>query len=84
MDVSKILLKIIFRQAVVVQAFNHSTQEAEASNRCEFEASLVYRVNYKTARAITQRNPISKNNNKKVQQPSLLYNNVDTQIRIAS
>jgi hypothetical protein len=29
----------------------------------EFEASLVYRVSYRTARAI-QRNPVSKNKNK--------------------
>jgi hypothetical protein len=31
----------------------------------EFEASLVYRVSSRTARAI-QRNPVSKNNNKKI------------------
>jgi hypothetical protein len=39
-------------QAVVEQAFNPSTWEAEAS--------LVYRVSSRTARA-TQRNPVSKN-----------------------
>ena len=27
---------------------------------CEFEASLVYRVSSMTARAVTQRNPVSK------------------------
>ena len=36
---------------------------------CEFEASLVYRVSFRTARAVTQRNPVLKktknNNNKK-------------------
>jgi hypothetical protein len=52
---------------VVVHAFNPSTQEAEAGGSLEFEASLVYRVSSRTARA-TQRNPVSKNktkNNKK-------------------
>jgi hypothetical protein len=39
---------------VVAQAFNPSTWEAEAS--------LVYRVSSRTARAI-QRNPVSKNQN---------------------
>ena len=35
---------------------------------CEFEASLIYRVHSKTARAVTQRNPVSKKQtkNKKV------------------
>jgi hypothetical protein len=40
---------------VVANAFNFSTQEAEAS--------LVYKVSSRTARA-TQRNPVSKNKNK--------------------
>jgi hypothetical protein len=40
----------------VLHAFNPSTWEAEAG-RSEFEANLVYRVNYRTARA-TQRNPV--------------------------
>jgi hypothetical protein len=35
----------------------------------EFEASLVYRVSSRTARAI-QRNPVSKNQNKKQKNPS--------------
>jgi hypothetical protein len=48
---------------VVALAFNPSTWEAEAVS--EFEASLVYRVSSRTARA-TQRNPVlKKNNNKK-------------------
>jgi hypothetical protein len=47
---------------VVAHAFNPSTQEAEAGG-FEFEASLVYRVSSRTARA-TQRNPVSKNKNK--------------------
>ena len=47
-------------QAVVVHAFNPSTWEAETGLISEFEASLVYRVSSKRARA-TQRNLISKN-----------------------
>jgi hypothetical protein len=43
-------------QAVVVNAFNPSTWEAEAG-------SLVYRVSSRTVRA-TQRNPVSKNKTK--------------------
>jgi hypothetical protein len=35
---------------------------------CEFEASLVYKVKSKAARAITQRNPVSKENKMKQQQ----------------
>ena len=34
-------------------------------NLCEFEASLVYRVRYRTVKAVTQRNPISKNRRRK-------------------
>jgi hypothetical protein len=44
--------------AVVAHAFNPSTWEAEAGGSSEFEASLVYRVSSRTARA-TQRNPVS-------------------------
>jgi hypothetical protein len=41
------------------------TQEAERkADLCELEASIIYRVSSRTARA-TQRNPISKNKNKK-------------------
>jgi hypothetical protein len=40
--------------------FNPSTQEAEAGG-----ASLVYKVSFRTARAI-QRNPVSKNQNKQI------------------
>jgi hypothetical protein len=48
---------------IVAHTFNPSTWEAEAgeSLSSEFEASLVYRVSYRTARAI-QRNPVSKTN----------------------
>ena len=31
----------------------------------EFEASMVYKVSSRTARTVTQRNPVSKNQNKK-------------------
>ena len=49
--------------AVVVHAFNPSTWEAEASG-FEFEASLVYRVSSRTARA-TQRNCLEKKRERK-------------------
>jgi hypothetical protein len=44
---------------VVAHAFNPSTWEAEAGGFLSSEASLVYRVSSRTARAI-QRNPVSK------------------------
>jgi hypothetical protein len=44
---------------VVAQAFNPSTQEAEAGRSLEFKASLDYRVSSRTAKA-TQRNPVLK------------------------
>jgi hypothetical protein len=49
---------------VVAHAFSPSTREAEAGGFLEFEASLVYKVSSRTARAI-QRNPVSKNQKKK-------------------
>ena len=49
---------------MVAHAFNPSTREAEAGGSLEFEASLVYKVSSRTARAI-QRNPVSKNQKKK-------------------
>jgi hypothetical protein len=48
---------------VVAHVFNPSTREAEAGRISEFEASLVYKVSSRTARAI-QRNPVSKNKTK--------------------
>jgi hypothetical protein len=53
--------KKCFSRAVVAQAFNPRSWEAEAGGflSSEFEASLVYRVSSRTARAI-QRNPVSK------------------------
>ena len=50
-------------RAVVAHAFNPSIWEAEAGGISEFEASLVYKVSSRTARAI-QRNPASKNKTK--------------------
>ena len=41
--------------AVVAHACNLSTQEAEAGDLSEFEASLVYRVSSKTARAVSEK-----------------------------
>jgi hypothetical protein len=49
---------------VVTHPFNPSTWEAEAGKFLEFEASLVYRVSSRTARAI-QKNPVSKQNKTK-------------------
>jgi hypothetical protein len=50
---------------MVAHAFDPSTQEEEAGRRIsEFEASLVYRVSSRTARA-TQRNPVSKKQKQK-------------------
>ena len=48
---------------MVAHAFNPSTWE-RGRRICEFEASLVYKVSSRTARAI-QRNPVSKNQKKK-------------------
>jgi hypothetical protein len=49
---------------VVAHAFNPSIWEAEAGLISEFEASLVYKMNFRTARAI-QRNPVLKKTKKK-------------------
>jgi hypothetical protein len=47
-------------------AFNPSTSGGRGRRISEFEASLVYKVSSRTARAI-QRNPVSKNQkNKKI------------------
>jgi hypothetical protein len=49
---------------MVVHAFNPSTWEGRGRRISEFEASLVYNVSSRTARAI-QRNPVSKPHPKK-------------------
>ena len=38
---------------------------------CEFEASLVYKMTSRTARAVTQRNPVSKNKQSKEEMNSV-------------
>jgi hypothetical protein len=45
----------------VAHTFNPSSRETEAAD-LEFEANLVYRVSFRTARA-TQRNPVPKKQN---------------------
>jgi hypothetical protein len=47
----------------LAHAFNLSTRKAQGRWISEFEASLVYRVSSRTARAI-QRNPVSGKQNK--------------------
>ena len=49
---------------MVAHAYNPSTGEAEAGGFLSFEASLVYKVSSRIARA-KQRNPVSKNQNRK-------------------
>ena len=49
---------------VMVALLNPSTWEGRGRKISEFEANLVYRVSSRTDRA-TQRNPVSKNKNKK-------------------
>jgi hypothetical protein len=44
-------------QVVVSRVLNSSTQEVEAGRYLEFEASLVYKSSFRTARA-TERNPV--------------------------
>jgi hypothetical protein len=50
-------------QAVVAHAFNPSKEGGRGRRISEFEASLVYRMSSRTARA-TQRNPVSKKKKK--------------------
>jgi hypothetical protein len=50
---------------VVAHAFNPSTWEAEAGGFLESEATLVYRVSSRTARA-TQRNPVLEKKKKRI------------------
>jgi hypothetical protein len=51
------LKKIKTQLAMVPHTLNPSTREAKAGRSSEFEASLVYRVSSRTARA-TQKNPV--------------------------
>jgi hypothetical protein len=52
---------------MVAHAFNPSTRDGRGRRISEFEASLVYKVSSRTARAI-QRNPVSKKQKKKKSQ----------------
>jgi hypothetical protein len=45
---------------MVAYTFNPSTQEAEAGGSLEFEASLVYRLNSRTVRAIQKKTCLKK------------------------
>jgi hypothetical protein len=80
--------KLHNKPGVVAHAFNPSTQDGRGRRISEFEASLVYRVSSRTARAI-QRNPVSEKNktkqNKNPYQASLLENReskLDTVIHV--
>ena len=42
---------------MVAHAFNPGTKEVEAGDFCGLEGSLVYRVEFRTARTV-QRNPV--------------------------
>jgi hypothetical protein len=57
---------------VVANTFNPSTLGGRGRQIFEFEASLVYKVSSRTARA-TQRNPVSKNQKKKKKKKSTSY-----------
>jgi hypothetical protein len=46
------------KQGVAVHTFDPSTREADL---CELEADLVYKVSFRTSRAVTQRYPFLKN-----------------------
>ena len=47
---------------IVVLAFNLSTQEAAVGGSLWFKANLVYKVSSGTSRAVTQKNPVSNQN----------------------
>jgi hypothetical protein len=57
------------KPGIVVHAFNPSTGRDRGRHISEFEASLVYKVSSRTARAI-QRNPVSK---KQTKQKKMIY-----------
>jgi hypothetical protein len=43
---------------------SNRTQEAEVGGSHEFESSWVYKVNFRAAMAVKQKNPVLKNQNK--------------------
>jgi hypothetical protein len=57
------LKTVVVTQAVMVHTLMPALGKQRQINLCEFKASLVYRVNSKTAKA-TQRNSVSKNKTK--------------------
>jgi hypothetical protein len=61
------VLRQKIKPGVVAHAFNPSTREAEASGFLSSEASLVYKVSSRTARAI-QRNQRKQNKRKQKRQ----------------
>ena len=58
------LIEVWHKPGVVAHTFNPSTWEGRGRRISEFEASLVYKVSSRTAKAI-QRNLVSKNQKKK-------------------
>jgi hypothetical protein len=62
----------------VTHAFDPSTRGGRGRRISEFEASLVYRVSSRTARA-TQRNPVSKNQKNKNKNKNLKYKYEESQ-----
>ena len=56
---SNVTVKESKLRQMLAHAFNPCTQRQRQAELLEFEASLVFRVNSRTARA-TQRNPVSK------------------------
>jgi hypothetical protein len=73
---------VIKRSILMVHTFNPKHLGGRGRQISEFQASLVYRVNSRTARA-TQRNPVSKNKqtNKTKQQQKLSILSEDITIR---
>ena len=51
-------------QAVVAHPLIPALRRQRQADLCDFEASLVYRAGSRTARAVTQRNPVLVNINK--------------------
>ena len=60
---------------MLAHTFNPKTQEAEPSNLCDFEASLVYRVSSRLVRSVLQRNSVqkTKTKTKNREKKSILY-----------
>ena len=48
----------------MAHTFNPALRRQTQADLSEFETSLVYQVSFRTARTVTQRNPVWKNKNK--------------------